>query len=74
MRFLTEEDTDFGKLIEVDEFVGMVIEGEISDSDGYGRLVYDCDEVDDTKEVSPSDYEDGVFDDDNLTHILWIEC
>lgn len=74
MRKLTEEDTDLGKLIEVDEFVGMCIERDIEDSDGYGRLVYDCDDVEDKYEVLPSDYEDGIFEDDNITHILWFDC
>ena len=75
MRKLNDEDTDLGELIEVDEFVGMCIEGEIDDSDGYGRIVYDCEEIDDKSEVAPSDVQTSdILDNDAITHILWFEC
>lgn len=70
LRELTDEDTDFGTLYDVDEFVGKCIEEDIVDSDGYGRLVYSY-EVDCSVELAPSDY-DSIPED--VTHILWFEC
>jgi hypothetical protein len=32
MRELTEQDTDLGELIDIDEFVGKCLEGDIDDS------------------------------------------
>lgn len=70
LRELTEEDTDFGTLYDVDEFVGLCISEDIVDSDGYGRLVYD-EEVDGSIELAPSDY-DSIPE--NVTYILWFKC
>jgi hypothetical protein len=71
MRELTEQDTDLGELIDIDEFVGKCLEGDIDDSDGYGYKVYD-NEVDDMFEILPSDSTagDDLYDDE-ITHILW---
>ncbi len=67
LRELTESDLDLAKLIEVDEFVGMCIEGELDDSDGYGLLVIDG-EVNPKKEIAPSSFHDIP---DHVTDILW---
>lgn len=70
MRELTQEDLDLGVLLDVDEFVGRCIEGDIDDSDGYGLCVYEG-EVDEKKEVCPSEFH---FIDDEVTDILWFNC
>lgn len=67
MRELNESDLDSGELLDVDEFVGMCITGHLIDYDGFGHLVFD-DEIEDKKEVSPSDY-DSIPED--VTHVLW---
>ena len=69
MRELTTEDLDLGTLIDVYEFIGMHIEGEVDDGDGYGFAVTDG-EVDDTKELEPSDIA-GLHED--VTDILWFQ-
>jgi hypothetical protein len=72
IRELKEEDLDIGELIDIDEFVGMVVEGEIDDNDGYGLMVRD-DEVFD-KENPPSEIA-FYLDTDGLgiTHVLWFK-
>lgn len=75
MRKITEEDTDIGRLIEIDDFVGQCVEGEITTSDGYGRLVYDLDDIDDKIEIDADDAINGnILRDENLTHVLWFDC
>ena len=66
LREITEEDLDSGELIDVDEFVGMCIEEELTDYDGYGHPVFD-NEIDDLM-LAPSDL-DMIHED--ATHILW---
>jgi hypothetical protein len=74
VRELTDEDTDIGILIDIDEFMGKCLEGEIDDSDGYGFKVYN-NEIDEKFEVIPSDAVIGAdLYDDELTHILWFEA
>jgi hypothetical protein len=74
VRELTDEDTDLGTLIDIDEFMGKCLEGEIDDSDGYGYKVYNK-ELDEQFEVIPSDAVIGAdLYDDELTHILWFEA
>lgn len=68
MRELTEEDTDAGELLDLDEFLGLCIEGNIIDEDGYCHLVYD-DMVYDEKELSPTDVLD-IDDYDGITEVL----
>jgi hypothetical protein len=72
MRALTEEDTDVAELIDIDEFVGMVVEGEIDDSDGMAQLVYEEDTLD-TTEFSPSDVAFYMDVPEDVTHILWFK-
>jgi hypothetical protein len=67
VRELTQEDLDRGNLIDIFEMIGMHVEGEIDDGDGYGYAVIDGD-VDDTKELSPSDFAELS---DDVTDILW---
>lgn len=69
MRELTAEDLDLGQLIDIYEFIGMHIEGEVDDGDGYGYAVIDG-EVDDRKELEPSDIADLS---DDVTDILWFQ-
>lgn len=69
MRELTTEDLDLGQLIDIYEFIGMHIEGEVDDGDGYGYAVIDG-EVDDRKELEPSDIADLS---DDVTDILWFQ-
>lgn len=72
MRELTDEDLDSGDLLDIDEFIGDCIHGMFDDYDGYGYYVYD-NEIDDKKDVSPSDITDRTKDypSDDVTHILW---
>lgn len=69
MRDLTQEDLDLGVLIDIYEFIGMHIEGEVDDGDGFGYAVIDG-EVDEKKELSPSDIADLSED---VTDILWFQ-
>jgi hypothetical protein len=71
IRELTQEDLDLGRLIDIYEFIGMHIEGAVDDGDGYGFAVADG-EVDDSKELSPSDI--CELDDEVVTDILWFSC
>jgi hypothetical protein len=74
MRTLTDEDTDLGYLIEIDEFIGDCIQGGFIDYDGFGYYVYD-DEIEDgpSKAISPSDIIERTKDypNEDVTHILW---
>jgi hypothetical protein len=70
MRDLTEEDTDLGELIDMDEWIGMCVDGEIGDEDGYAYLVYDEDQVDDKKEWAPSFCLTEKIP-ETATHALW---
>lgn len=70
LREISSEDLDLGELIDVDEFVGMVVEGEIDDSDGYAFLVVD-NEIDDKKEKEPSQLAFYETIPDEIEHILW---
>lgn len=69
MRALRDEDTDEGELIDIDEFIGMVVEGEISSFDGYAKLVY-FDEIDDT-ERDPTDIAFYLDIPEDVTEVLW---
>lgn len=69
MRPLREEDTDLGELIDIDEFIGMVVEGEIGGFDGYAKLVY-YDEIDDT-ERDPTDIAFHLEVPEDVTEVLW---
>lgn len=69
-RELREEDLDIADLIDIDEFIGMVIEGEIGDEDGAAFLVYDEDRWD-TKELPPSDIAFHLDIPEDVTHVLW---
>jgi hypothetical protein len=70
VRELTDEDLDLGNLIDLDEFIGMIVEGEIEDSDGYGFLVWDNDV--EPKELAPSELK-CMYIPDDFTHILWFQ-
>lgn len=67
LRELTQEDLDLGTLIDVYEFIGRCIEGELDDSDGYGLCVYEG-EVDSKGEVTPSEFH---YIPEDVTDILW---
>ena len=69
MRKITEEDLDRGELIDIDEFVGSCISGDLTDYDGHGHMV-DDDDIFDRIEVGASDYNDIP---ESITHILWFK-
>lgn len=69
MRPLSEEDTDEGELIDIDEFIGMVVGGELGSFDGYAKLVY-YDEIDD-KERDPTDIAFYLDIPEEVTEVLW---
>ena len=71
MRDLTDEDTDVADLLDADEFIGMVVDGEIGDEDGYFYWVYDWDQVVE-KEIPPSEVMCTDIPED-VTHVLWFE-
>lgn len=71
MRDLTDEDTDIAEMLDADEFIGMVVDGEIGDEDGYFKWVFDEDQVDEN-EFPPSDVMSVDIPED-VTHVLWYE-
>lgn len=70
IRSLVEEDLFVGELVDIDEFIGSVVQGDIDDSDGFGLLVFEETEVH-TKEHCPSDVAFHIDIPEEVTHILW---
>lgn len=70
IRSLTDEDTYAAEVVDIDEFIGMVVQGEIGDEDGYALLIYDGNEVH-TKEECPSEIAFYLEIPEDVTHVLW---
>jgi hypothetical protein len=70
MRLINDEDLDSAQLLDVGDFIGMVEDGTIEDSDGYAHLVYDFEEFDPKRELSATDIIEMSIP-TGVSHILW---
>lgn len=69
MNTIDAEILDVHELVDIDEFIGAVLEGEIDDLDGCLHLIIE-EEFFSSKELAPSDLIDMKISED-VTHVLF---